>query len=150
MGQLEDFVNSKFFVCLYFDFASFLQGLLLDERDLEEAEDDDVITPAKIRDKTDHFVHLAKYFVIIQWSGRHVKGRAKKKMIGRNDAQIGKSLAPAARFGLISYPASSSLEFSKHPLDTHQLYVSSRQHLKTHYLRVQYIGNRFGVPARIL
>jgi len=94
VGQLEDFVNSKFFVCLYFNFASFLQGLLLDERDLEEAEDDDVITPAKIRDKTDHFVHLAKYFVVIQWSGRHVKGRAKKKMIGRKDVEIGGRALP--------------------------------------------------------
>ena len=35
-GELEDFVDSKFFVCLYFKLTSFLQGLLLDERDLKE------------------------------------------------------------------------------------------------------------------
>jgi hypothetical protein len=34
--SLEDFVNSKFFICLYFKLASFLQGLLLDERNLKD------------------------------------------------------------------------------------------------------------------
>jgi hypothetical protein len=37
MVRLADFVNSKFFVCLHFKLASFLQGLLLDERNLNDA-----------------------------------------------------------------------------------------------------------------
>jgi hypothetical protein len=45
---LADFVNGKFFVCLHFKLASFLQGLLLDERNLEDASrGGDVMTLAK-------------------------------------------------------------------------------------------------------
>jgi hypothetical protein len=36
-GQLEDLVDRKFFVCLHSYLAGFLQGLLLDERDLDGA-----------------------------------------------------------------------------------------------------------------
>jgi hypothetical protein len=36
-GQLEDLVDRKFFVCLHSYLAGFLQGFLLDERDLEGA-----------------------------------------------------------------------------------------------------------------
>ena len=35
VDELENFVNGKFFICLYFELASFLQGLLLDERNLK-------------------------------------------------------------------------------------------------------------------
>jgi hypothetical protein len=47
MASLEDFVNGKFFVCLHFKLASFLQGLLLDERNLEDASRGDVMILAK-------------------------------------------------------------------------------------------------------
>jgi hypothetical protein len=54
---------------------------LLDERDLEDVPEDDLITLVKRHmAKMYHFVHLAEHFVIIQWSGRHVKRRAKNKM----------------------------------------------------------------------
>jgi len=54
---------------------------LLDERNLEDVPEDDLITLVKRQmAKMYHFVHLAEHFVIIQWSGRHVKRRAKKKM----------------------------------------------------------------------
>ena len=49
---MADFVNSKFFVCLHFKLASFLQGLLLDERNLKDASrGGDVITPNKEKRK---------------------------------------------------------------------------------------------------
>jgi hypothetical protein len=62
-GKLEDFIDSKFFVCLYFKLTSFLQGLLLDERNLGPRVD--VMTLAKKDGEIDHFVHLAEHFVII-------------------------------------------------------------------------------------
>jgi hypothetical protein len=46
--RLADFVNSKFFVCLHFKLATFLQGLLLDERNLKDASrSGDVMTLAQ-------------------------------------------------------------------------------------------------------
>ena len=47
MMSLADLVNSKFLVRLHFDLASFLQGLLLDERNLKGANRGDVMTLAK-------------------------------------------------------------------------------------------------------
>jgi hypothetical protein len=47
MVSLADFVNSKFFVCLHLKLASFLQGLLLDERNLEDESRGDVMIIAK-------------------------------------------------------------------------------------------------------
>ena len=47
MVSLADFVNSEFFVRLHFQLASFLQGLLLDERNLKDANRGDVKTLAK-------------------------------------------------------------------------------------------------------
>src|SRR5258708_19312343 len=46
-GQLADFVDSKFFVCLHFKLTSFLQGFLLDKRNLNETSRGDLMTLAK-------------------------------------------------------------------------------------------------------
>ena len=62
MVSLADFVNSKFFVRLYFDLPSFLQGLLFDERNLKDANRGDVITLAKRdagRESTILFISLS-------------------------------------------------------------------------------------------
>ena len=65
-GELEDFVDSKFFVCLYFKLTSFLQGLLLDERNLRDRPTRQCHDPSKERQgEIDHFVHLAEHFLII-------------------------------------------------------------------------------------
>jgi len=47
MVHLADFVNGKFFICLHFKLASFLQRLLLDERNLKDASRGDVMIIAK-------------------------------------------------------------------------------------------------------
>ena len=63
---LADLVNSKFFVCLHFKLASFLQGLLLDERNLKDASGGDVVILAKRNaENINHFVHLAENFLIV-------------------------------------------------------------------------------------
>lgn len=47
MVSLADFINSKFLVCLHFKLASFLEGLLFDERNLRDANRGDVMIIAK-------------------------------------------------------------------------------------------------------
>ena len=64
--SLADLINSKFFVCLHFKLASFLQGLLLDERNLKDASRGDVMILAKRNaGNINHFVHLAENFLIV-------------------------------------------------------------------------------------
>ena len=47
MVSLANFVNGKFFVCLHFNLASFLERLLLDERNLKDASRGDVMNIGK-------------------------------------------------------------------------------------------------------
>lgn len=55
MVSLADFVNSKFFVCLHFKLASFLQRLLLDERNLKDASRDVMIIARRNAGKNQPF-----------------------------------------------------------------------------------------------
>ena len=66
-NELEYFVDGKFLVCLYFELASLLQGLLLDERNLKGTPRGKVMMLAskEIREGIDHFVHLAEDFIIV-------------------------------------------------------------------------------------
>ncbi|SRR6266404_3889368 len=60
-GELANFVNSKFLVCLHFELAGFLQCLLLDERNLNDTSQCEVTTLVRrnARESTILFISLS-------------------------------------------------------------------------------------------